>query len=649
MKKGSNNEKSFIEFTIKELESSLSDNGDIIVPTYQRGISWRKNQQDNLIDSLMNGYPFGCLLLYKIDNKKYKIIDGLQRSYTVIDFYKNPLKYFSERYFPEKEILAIAKNSKEEETREDIIVNLPEMIKEYVLHNCSDIPSMQSIDLTSLMIEIIEKWRGLLLYTEDIKNRIHNIIEAYCNSYEAICTNLKVPALIFEAPEEKLPEIFERINSEGAKLTKYQIYAATWSDDKVIIDNKKLSEIITNVKSRYDSYLQEVGVLEGYDSVKLTRTKQINIFDMIYGFGKMICKKYKNLFLYEENVAKVESIGFNLINSCLLQKSSNMKNLNLSIEKCVGYSSKDISAFLLAIIDCIEYVSKKLSRGIEFKGNKNMNYNSSPIHTELQITSIIASLFIAKYMDYSVDTEGNITNIKFNKVCNPNWSRKHKSLFDNNILRIYSLDLIGSKWRGSGDTKLYNIITNRTYYMRKVEWDEFSTCLDIYFNNQKNERNERVKVANPNGADKLILNIIYSSILSAKDQIDDSGYDIEHLATKGIMKSRIKNFNDIEFSLPISSIANLCLLPKEYNEQKGEKLMYQFKEYYDPRTKKMIQIPILKYEKKFTFTKEADFDWIIDENIISDSALFKESYENSLFNRFKKMKTKIKNSMFQNE
>ena len=41
-------------------------------------------------------------------------------------------------------------------------------------------------------------------------------------------------------------------------------------------------------------------------------------------------------------VAKVESIGFNLINACLMQKSANMKNLNSNFKKYIGLNTENV-------------------------------------------------------------------------------------------------------------------------------------------------------------------------------------------------------------------------------------------------------------------------------------------------------------------
>ena len=129
--------------------------------------------------------------------------------------------------------------------------------------------------------------------------------------------------------------------------------------------------------------------------------------------------------------------------------------------------------------------------------------------------------------------------------------------------------------------------------------------------------------------------IIYSNIFTAADQNDESNYDIEHLATKSIMKDKICSYSE-DFRLPISSVANLCLLPEYDNRTKKDKILYDDESY-------LSKVNINSVEEKFTFTQKADFDWL-SEDLSEDD--FKEAYFNFLKNRYTKMKDKIKLSIF---
>ena len=82
------------EYTIDSLSKDLEENA-ITVPKYQRGAVWNKDQKRKLIDSMNQGFPFGSILLYDKGSTR-QIIDGLQRSTTIIEYVKNPASFFEE-------------------------------------------------------------------------------------------------------------------------------------------------------------------------------------------------------------------------------------------------------------------------------------------------------------------------------------------------------------------------------------------------------------------------------------------------------------------------------------------------------------------------------------------------------------------------
>lgn len=198
------------------------------------------------------------------------------------------------------------------------------------------------------------------------------------------------------------------------------------------------------------------------------------------------------------------------------------------------------------------------------------------------------------------------------------------------------MDILGQKWKGSGDKKLDNIVIDSYYYDREVSWKEFEQVLDVYYNTINAERNERKQVAAPKEPEKLILNLIYSKIFSASDQNDDSKYDIEHLAPKNLMKDRISRYSE-DFRLPISSIGNLCLLPEYDNRVKKDKTIYH-DEYYLSKIDNIKDI-----EEKYTFTIKSDLAWLEDE---LTEEQFRSAYINFLNNRYTKMKQIIQNNLF---
>ena len=611
------------KYTVDQLNNDYK-NGKITVPKYQRGAVWNKKQKEKLIDSMNKGYPFGSILLYQNDGKR-QIIDGLQRSTTIIEFVKNPAKYFTDDNINDEIVNRIIDAIGVVGSRNEIEARLISLIKTWVAenhHTMQDIQRMQYGDLVDVKTS---EWPTAL----SSKNEIKDMVKDMFNTFQDVCNNIAnmpIPALIYEGDESLLPEIFERINSQGAKLTKQQIYSATWAHDMVKLSDPKFDEIISNNRDRYEN-----------NPIELNREKEVNIFELVFGFGKMISKKYPYLFNYDpDDKTKVESIGFNLINACLVQRTSSMAQLNKNIKTLIGLDTTSIERFLTRIIEAIDFIDKRLGAGTKFKGNTRSDSKIYPLHTELQIVSIIATVFISRHATFEVNEKGDVLNLSINTSnYNQKWSSM-KDRFSKNIMKLYAIDILGQKWRGSGDKKLDNIIIENYYYDREVSWKEFEQVLDVYYSTMNSERNERKQVASPKEPEKLFLNLIYSKIFSASDQNDYSNYDIEHLSPKNAMKEKIASYSE-DFRLPISSIGNLCLLPEYDNRVKKDKTIYQ-DEYYLSKINNIKEI-----EEKYTFTIKSDLAWL-DEDLTEEQ--FKNAYLSFLDTRYKKMKEKIQNNLF---
>lgn len=66
-------------------------NGEIIIPTFQRGFVWTKIQASRLIESFMMGLPIPQVFFYVQSDNKHLVIDGQQRLMSIF--------YFFEGYF----------------------------------------------------------------------------------------------------------------------------------------------------------------------------------------------------------------------------------------------------------------------------------------------------------------------------------------------------------------------------------------------------------------------------------------------------------------------------------------------------------------------------------------------------------------------
>ena len=618
------------EFTAQEIHKKKEDK-KIVVPKYQRGIVWKENQKKELIDSIKKGIPFGSILLYYDENaNNYRLIDGLQRCTTIYEFISNPANFFDIDDIDDDAIDTLKEQigtvSNEETVKNKIIEIILKWIK--IEHKTmQDVVRMQFYGCAKMISEEFPTLKGKETETVEI---IKPMFDKYIQMCEQML-NTKIPAIVISGSEEILPTVFERINSKGSQLTKWQIYAATWSDDKIKI-NKELNPIISYNRERYEEMTLDDEInLQDFDSMGLERKAELNTFGLIFGFGKMISESFPQLFTNTKKSTDVSSIGFNLINACLVLKNNEIKNLNKNLIEIVG-NSEEINKFLLEIIECIKLVDKAIAITTKFKSN--VRGDTAPLHTEMQICSMIASVFINKHMTFVIDEKDIITDRKLNlDGVKENW-KNYKEAFLNNALKVYLLDLLQTNWRGSGDKKLNYIIINPAYYTRTITKEEFESVLNLWYESIKNERNEYKKIMNPKEADKIVLNIIYSNQFKAIDQIDDSTYDIEHLATKGMMKKQLERFNG-NLRLPISSIGNLCLLPTEYNQAKGEKTIYQYQD---------TQMDISEIEEKFSFTTSNDLKWIGNMNLTENE--LKTEYNKYIDSRFERIKSKLFEILF---
>lgn len=65
------------------------NDGELIIPTFQRKFVWKIEQASKFIDSLMSDIPFPSIMLYKDSDKKFHIIDGQQRIKSILYFTGN--------------------------------------------------------------------------------------------------------------------------------------------------------------------------------------------------------------------------------------------------------------------------------------------------------------------------------------------------------------------------------------------------------------------------------------------------------------------------------------------------------------------------------------------------------------------------------
>ncbi|MCX4340690.1 MAG: DUF262 domain-containing protein [Lachnospiraceae bacterium] len=623
-----NNEWKMEEFSVLEIDRNLSSK-KFVVPRYQRGVVWNDRQRADLVDTIKKGLPFGALLLYKNDDNIYQIIDGLQRSHAVIEFVNNPTQFFDEEDIEDgiiKKIVSLANIQGNLKAQEE---KVKELLETWVKDNHKTLDEVERMQYAKFGQVIADEFPTCKGKEFDIGD----MIEPMMKNYKDICKKIndtKIPAIVLTGDPDLLPILFERINSKGTQLSKYQIYAATWSGDKFKIDNKFV-ELVKANRDRYDVMLEGSGDLTDYDSKSFMMQKELDAFEICFGFGKFLCYKWPHLFGKSHSEKQVDSIGFTLINCCLGIKNKDAKSLNTKLHERIG---DNINTFLSCIIDTVNIVDDAVGKFGRFKSNTRIKSGEKPLHTEFQIVSIIASVFLLKYTKIEYDQDENIREISFMfEQPNSEWKKKYKDSFNKNVSKIYIMEILQRRWIGTGDKKMDLILSNPSYYTREIRKEEFEKVLDNWYEVSNTERMEYLKIATPKESELLIIATIYLPCFSATQQTDGSNYDIEHLVPQNMIKAHLNRFEG-KLKLPISSIGNLCLLPEAANRSKRDKTIYMDKEYL-----KKSNMTIEEVEEKYSFTEKSDLEWIIDNQATEDE--IRDNYMQFIDTRYNRIKEKI--------
>jgi hypothetical protein len=470
----------YAPFTAEALEGMMKSE-EIKIPLYQRGIVWEKSRKDAFIDSIKRGFPFGSILLYDKDGKgsNFELIDGLQRCNTIFEFINTPIAFFGEDDIDDAAIRGIYELLGISSQKEVVEQQIVDRIIFYLKDHCKTMKDVTEIQYINVAAYLSDQWPTLKNGGFDQFQKVSNLLEPSIKQFQEVCRTLKdatVPAIIFSGNESDLPDVFERINKQGSTLTKYQIFAATWQGVTFKISDPDLVKILDFVCGRYDVFTSGSVKIEDYDSITFKAKKEINAFDLCFGFGKLLKEKFPSLFGCNGKADQVDSLGFNIINACLCKKASQLGTLHSSIQN-IG-NDDAVQLFLKKIISCAADVERYLRVLTQYKGNTQ---DSHPLyHSENQITSIVASEFLLRYAKISnVDSKSGAVAV-YDFAKDSDFWKKNKEQFIHTIRIYYVLDAVDSSWEREC---IYSFISVVKFYVFRLFWLEkrcFMTPYGLY-------------------------------------------------------------------------------------------------------------------------------------------------------------------------
>lgn len=592
-------------WSLQDLSSALQDmhkdNKKIVVPMFQRGKRWNKNQENVFIDSLIKGYPVGTMLFYEtVEGNKitYILVDGLQRGNSIKKYMTNPTDFFYDNNISDEfcaEILRII-GHENEEYYQTIRTILTSFIREQKMYK-----NLQYYSVSKKIVDEFEVDNDLI---QQLIDTIELFFEERQELYDRIA-NTVIPVIVYTGEESNLPDIFDRINSKGTPLDQYEVYAAAWPvNEKYEINNLN---VIEHIVKKYDSFVEDGYFIHDYSRDEIRSTRKVNAFEYLFGLGKYFVDKY-DILAFKKNLADdtVNPIAFELINACL-NDSDKIRILYKNLQEV------NLNELEQAICKSIDFVDNAISVITKFKGNSR---NKNKIfHSKYQILSMISTTFKEMFSN------------KIYTEFSDEWQSK-KSIIAKNLVNYYVYDIITNYWSEGGTGKIHSAAKpNR--YMNDITSKAWIIALDDFFERSM-LRTESKKVANPKSEEFVILNCIYLNNFTAMDQLSIDRFDVEHIAPTEQMRRLVKTCQGE--GLPISCIANLCYLPEYINRSKKDRNFYQ-----DPKYLQNVKLDDI--ETKYSFTEKDDLDWMdMPYEKPDDFTTLKENYTNYCVKRFDKIK-----------
>lgn len=532
--------------TYRELNESAA------LPRFQRRLVWSEKQKKEFVENLKNGYPFGSILIYKYENKDaYSIIDGLQRYSTMKDYKENPYKYVRDidDYIEQLVKIVLDDNPDADSLNKNYFRIIKECVNEAfrIVNDSGARTSNLLFDILEKRVPAIPETINFLKKVAKIEDSLFHHVENYLDIDE-----VSIPAIIFNGDESELAVVFENLNRGGKKLTKYQVFAAQWSELELELNENVFNKSILNcVIERYITLQKnrDLDIID-FDEEEMRKNKKINLSEFCYALGYLIVQKM-NVFWSEKNLENEDianEIGFSTLGIVL---SVDNTKLHQIINKKEFFSDPSfIEKFVGAILEEYELINNIFAKYLKIPGDETKF--ESRVATNFQIMSYFASLWTTKY---SVD----ITNSKFTII---ERYKKDYNRIKKNLVFYYINDAINYKWSGTGDKHLNDIyMRNSNRYKISIEKNKLENNLFGWLDDNLSKAS-----LNFDSNSKMIFTIYISFYIN---ELNSDKYDLEHLIARKKLSAHYRNFN-----LPSGNLGNLMYMDLNYNRSKKEKNLY---------------------------------------------------------------------------
>jgi hypothetical protein len=558
------------QWSIKDVGQAFDDTGVgltyITIPRFQRSLVWSEPQRRMLVDSLYRGYPIGAILGYQTGKKSgtrnvIQIVDGLQRTTAINEYLKQPLYYAPvDRVFSEgfvESVVKIVGLDQSSDSNSNVYSALESWMKEVKITRMGAAFSHNTLIKTLASKLGVEKdvFDPLV---DSINNELGDV-QARVQAVESVA----IPVVLYSGNVSHIPIIFERINNQGTKLSKYEILASSWVTSQTKITNPDIRKAISG---KYDVLIKRGFEIDGLPENGNIDIDKFNLYEYLFGLGKVLEDDHGMLFGNGGEPDESTPTAFVLVTTAHGLRNSKMSDLESVIRTRQGNDSPlDLGQLESALLKSRDAISQALAPYLSIKLHKKAD-TEFVAHSQNQILSLIAA-----YLVNAFDVE--------------TWKPKAASemaranAIAKNAPAHYLFDMLAKRWRGSGDSRLFemvwsgddNNLSPSDYYSNALDAESIKSALVDWHEDQLTKKQK--ERPNVTGTAQTVLMFLYSGLVPVlADRMDT--YELEHLFPVAVLAEKILRLNDDGW--PISALGNLTLLPKDINRIKGKNMLGDF-------------------------------------------------------------------------
>ncbi len=532
-----------------------NESKNFVIPEYQRDYVWNTNSIDKLLLSLYKGYPIGSMLIQNTKTDKTKLLDGLQRTFSLIKIGEKPLNFITEEL-----VFYHFKKKTNEDLSDDYIESIARIvykkIQEYSAESGNVSPQQIYGNSTSDSVK---------------RELIKNFISDFEDWIEYDFPKIIIPhiALTAEYDDEEASEVFGLINDEGKGLNKYEILSSYWSNFPINASKNKFIEKF--IVTRIERFLETINSEETEVSEETIDmdTKNVSPANFIYAvFDECINRNIslKNIFYKGQRLRTnahepIMSIFANYLNIDSLAPKS-LKTIGPKLQERMN-SKDEIEKITEMICEAMKVVANSISL-FDFISS---NGNNAELYDKFGLSMSMIAAFINTVLK----------EFKAGKEVSQSVQGKY---FEDWAL----IETIEGEYDSGSNNRAWKNFKEKKY-LKKPNKKVSEVVIEHI---EKEHKLDTVKKT-PSTSTLLILSLLQHKT----HKIDSLELDIDHIIPKSLLSPQKLSGHNY-----INTIANLQLLDSEINRKIKSDKIIPIKDQYDFLLSKSTFIRIPEIFKK---------------------------------------------------